>query len=118
MELGRIKDQINATLDKMDAVDPTSEEYEVLTKRLNELRRIIQDEEQRRATEKLESEKNQISAANSEAELAERKKDRWVKIGLGVGAGFIGIASIFADETRVACKSGLETIDKMRKIVH
>ena len=118
MELGKIKDQVDATLDRMSEVDPASDEYEVLTKRLNELRRIIQDEEQRRATEKLEIEKNKISAANSETELAERRKDRWTKIGLGVGAGIIGIASIFADETRVACKSGLETIDKMRKIVH
>ena len=118
MELGKIKDQVDATLDRMSEVDPASDEYEVLTKRLNELRRIIQDEEQRRATEKLEGQKNMIEKANSEAELSERRKDRWTKIGLGVGAGIIGIASIFADETRVACKSGLETIDKMRKIVH
>ena len=111
MELGRIKDRLNAILDKMEGMDPTSEEYGLLLKRADDIRKIIQDEERRREMEAQETRK-------TDTELSERRKDRWVKIGLGVGAGAIGIASIFADETRVACKSGLETIDKMRKIVH
>ena len=110
MELGKVKDRLDAILDKMEGMDPTSEEYGVLLKRADDVRKIIQDEEKRRETEALETQKNQT-------ELSERRKDRWTKIGLGVGAGIIGIASIFADETRVACKSGLETIDKMKKMV-
>lgn len=111
MELGKVKDRLDAILDEMDEVDPKSEEYGILLKRADDMRKIIQDEEKRRETEMFEAHK--VST-----ELSERRKDRWTKIGLGVGAGLIGIASIFADETRVACKSGLETIDKMRKIVH
>lgn len=111
MELGKVKDRLDAILDKMEGMDPTSEEYGLLLKRADDIRKIIQDEERRRESEAQE-------ARRTDTELSERRKDRWVKIGLGVGAGAIGIASIFADETRVACKSGLETIDKMRKIVH
>lgn len=110
MELGKVKDRLDSILDKMEGMDPTTEEYGVLLKRADDIRKIIQDEEKRRESDAIESQKNSI-------ELSERRKDRWVKIGLGVGAGAIGIASIFADETRVACKSGLETIDKMKKMV-
>lgn len=118
MELGRIKDQLDTVLDRMETVDPASEDYEVLTKRANDLRRIIQDEEKAREEAALELSKVEQNAVNHDEELEERKKDRLVKIFFGVGAGILGVASIFADETRVVCKSGLETIDKIRRIVH
>ena len=118
MELGRVKDQINTVVDRMETVDPVSEEYEVLSKRLNELRKIVQDEEERRARDEREAKNVIAENTRHEEDISERKKDRIAKIALGVGAGFIGVLSIFADETRVMCKSGLETIDKMRKLVH
>ena len=117
MQLGRIKDQLDAVLDCMDECDPTSEAFETLTKRANDLRKIIQDEEERQSRELQEREKEERELAAHEDDISERKKDRLVKVLLGFGAGFIGIASIFADETRVICKSGLETIDKMKRIV-
>ena len=110
MELGKLKDRLDQILDEMEETKVTSDEYGVLLRRADEIRKIIQDEEKRRAEESRDSAKEAV-------DLSERRKDRWVKIGLGVGAGVIGIASIFADETRVVCKSGLETMDKMRKIV-
>ena len=110
MELGKLKDRLDQILDEMEETKVTSDEYGVLLRRADEIRKIIQDEEKRRAEESRDSAKEAV-------DLSERRKDRWVKIGLGVGAGVIGIASIFADETRVVCKSGLETMDKIRKIV-
>lgn len=117
MELGRIKDQLNAVLDQMDKVeDKASQEYEFLLQRANDIRKIIQEEEKRRATEGLENAEKERELDLKERELDERKKDRWVKIGLGVGAGLLGFAGIYADETRVICKSGLDTVNSVTKI--
>lgn len=118
MELGRIKDQLNAVLDRMETVDPCSEEYEVLTKRANEIRKIILDEEQRRIQESQVNDKTSRELELRELELEERRKDRWLKFWLAIGGGALGLASIFADETRVACKAGLDTVDRVRKIIH
>lgn len=117
MELGSIKDQLDRVESKMNEVDPLSEEFETLRKRSEEIRKTINEEEKRRANESNEKAKTAGELEIKRLELTERVKDRWVKVGLGFGLGILTLCSIFADETRVACRTALDVMDRGRRML-
>lgn len=118
MELGRIKDQLDTVLEEMEKVKPGSEEFRELGRRRDELIKVISDEESRRSKEALKREKQAHELEYKEIELSERRKDRWVKIGLAAGAGLLSIASIWKDNTAMICDAGWRYISNVKRVFH
>lgn len=117
MQLGRIKDQLETVMDKMATVDPTSQQFEILAKRRDELTKIISDEEQRRLKEEIDNDRQDREDAFKERELEERRKDRWVKIGLGTMAGAVALVGSYRDTFAVVVDKGIDTFAKIKKAI-
>lgn len=117
MNLGPIKDQVELVTKKMSECDPASKEYETLSKRLEELTKVIQNEEERRAREDRELESIERETARHESELSERRKDRKVKLLLGGGIILTSIVGVFQDEFKVITTKGLDMANKMSKTI-
>lgn len=124
MELGPIKDELNAVKQRMETVDQASSAYEELVKRYNELRKMILDEEKRRdeydiEMKKLEIEKSKVFQDDGykERELDEKKKDRRSKIALGIMLGMTTLVSIFSEDIRVIGKQAENSLAALRKMI-
>ena len=133
MELGALKDRLDETLEELKLFPKESNEAERLTKRADELRRMIQDEEARQAKERLEFDKLELEKLKlmkefelKEIELDQKReenavayessrKDRIVKTVLGAGTILLGIGAVLADDTRVICKPALDVVASIKK---
>lgn len=76
----------------------------------NEIARYKIDSEER-----LEMERINMELYIEEMHAEEAKKDRRVKLGLGIGGITVGLLSVFADQTHVISKPAQDTFDKVVK---